>query len=69
MSAISVPTGGGNFCVPLRSAISEMANASATLRIACALRTDASFMLELKSLGIYDDDAASVIDDEEDIEE
>lgn len=68
MNAISVSASGRNFDVPTLYDINDRVNASATLRIAHSLRMDVTFMRELKQLGIYDDDAAGVIDDEEDLE-
>lgn len=45
--------------------LSESDHADANRRIAQSLRRDTSFMKELKRLGVYDDDAADVIDDTE----
>ena len=44
--------------------LSEATNQRANRRIAQSLREDVSFMQELKKLGIYDDDAADLVEDE-----
>lgn len=46
----------------------ESARVEANRRIAQSLRRDRSFMNELRRLGIYDEDAADVIDDTEVLE-
>lgn len=65
---MNVVFAGSSRVVKFMTNLPKAAHDEAHRRIATTLRSDVEFMAELKLRGLYDDDAAAVIDDSEVLE-
>ena len=68
MNVASAGMSAGYVRLQFQTKLPESAHRDADRNIANSLRSDHSFMAELKRLGLYDEDAASVIEDSEVLE-